>query len=789
MFIAFALGFVGVIFMLFQAASWPSMGYLLPIILVMLLAYRFQKHRLLHFASGIIIGWIILSVFVFFSPNIPEEQTYQTLWAEGRVVSLVEERPWQKGQVAMTRMEFKIERLQSHPELNQSDYHQTWLGLKPKIRLSCYRCDWQPRVDEVWFLPIRIKLIHGSMNPAGFDYEAWTYQQGLSATGYVRTQEAQPILLERVYSYQRLREAFAQALTPFLDASLFKGIYQALLYADRQAISADEWEVMRATGTIHLMAISGLHMALVALMGYGLGAWVWRLPFKRFEQYPVQWFGAVLAVVLVTLYGFLAGFTIPTQRAWIMVMVGVLFVVIRRKFQPWAVLLLAAFLVVLWHPPSVLAQGFWLSFLAVALIFAWLKTPWSANRPAWQQAIMIQLVLSLGLIPALWWFHQQVPVYSVLANLIAVPFVSFIGLPLLFISALLSLIFPSIAPQLAWVNDQVWYWPWWFLERLASLPASEMTLIPIALWLVVLMYLLVFWAFFSDQTWQKVLAVLVLLVLLVWPRHYESIPEGHFRLTLLDVGQGQALVIETADHLMVYDTGPRFGSRMDGSLMAITPYLKSRGVKAIDLLMVSHADNDHAGGARRLIDDWPIHAKLSGEPERLESVYGVNGFDVCDANQAWSWDGVVFNVLSPGAFAVSESNDYSCVLLVTSGRQSLMITGDLNGRFERRLVEYYGVEALRAQVLVAGHHGSRHSTYADFLSAVNPQKVLFTAGYRNRFNFPHPDVLGRVERQGVDWLNTACQGAIQLDFSPADWYLVQTSRQQKKRWFHHQCPE
>ena len=787
MFSLFALGFVGVIFGLFQLANWPSFGYLLPWLVLVLIGLVWNKANLTNFSAGVIIGWIALSVFVFFNPQIAEQHTYQTLWAEGRVVSLVEDQPSAKGLVAMKRMEFSISRLQNHPNIEQADYHQAWWLSQPKIRLSCYRCDWQPKVDEVWRLPIRIKLIHGSMNPGGFDYESWTYQQGLVESGYVRTNEAEPQLIERKWSYQRLRERFGNKLAAMMDHAEFAGIYRALLYADRQAISVEDWDVMRITGTIHLMAISGLHMALVALMGFGIGALVWRLPIRRFETYPVQWFGAGFAVVLVTLYGFLAGFTIPTQRAWIMVMVGVLFILVRRKFQPWPVLLLAAFLVVLWHPPSVLAQGFWLSFLAVALIFSWMKQPWAKNMPNWQQAVMIQLVLSIGLIPGLWWFHQQVPVYSVLANLVAVPFVSFIGLPLLFLSALITLVFPAAGENLAWLNDQAWSWLWALLREIASWPASEWSLAPIKLWQVILLYFGLFSLALASTSWWRALGVLAVLVVVIWPKQAPPIEQGSFRLSLLDVGQGQALVIETTHHVMVYDTGPRFGARLDGSLMAITPYLKTRGIGQIDMLMISHADNDHAGGTARLMRDWPIGKKLSGEVARLHQVYHVEGFEVCEANQAWLWDGVKFEVLSPGLFPLRESNDYSCVLKVSTGSQSLMITGDVHGRVERQLLSHYGKDKLLSQVLVAGHHGSRHSSYPEFLGALNPELVLFSAGYSNRFNFPAQQVIERVENQGSQWLNTACEGAIQIEFNKENWQVIRQERKAQQRWYHHQC--
>ena len=794
MFIWFSIGFISVVFSLYQLSAWPSQLWLIPGLVLLGLAIYKAWHASAHFLAGAIIGWIGLFLFVFFAPQIPEKHTYDTLWAEGRIISLVEQRGGQAGQLSIQRFEFKLASLQTPPHAGvnsknhtNTPYHQAWLWPQPKIRLSCYACDWHPQTGEIWRLPIRIKPIHGSMNPGGFDYEAWAHQQGLVASGYVRMNDGDLVLLGSRWSYQNLRAAFAQRMQPFMAQSEFKGVYQALLYADRQALTSQDWEVMRATGTIHLMAISGLHMALVALMGYGLGALVWRLPIRRFEYYPVQWFGAAFAVVLVTLYGFLAGFSIPTQRAWIMVMVGVAFILIRRKFQPWPVLLLAAYLVVLWHPPSVLAQGFWLSFLAVGLIFAWLQSPWAKGRAVWQQAIAIQLILSIGLAPALWWFHQQVPLYSLVANLVAVPFVSFIGLPLLFLSALLSLLLPGLVPYLVWINDQAWSLVWWVLQTISAWPLSEWTLSPISLWQVVMIYIGFFMAVLAHRHWIKGIALVAVLISLVWTKPLVQPETGEFWLTLLDVGQGQALVIETQNHRLVYDTGPRFGERFDGTQIAITPYLRSRRASSIDMLMISHADQDHAGGTARLIQDWPIKQKLSGEVARLESVYQVSGFETCGHHQAWQWDQVRFDVLAPGLFPARDHNDQSCVLSIRSGQQQLIITGDLSSRHERLLINHYSPESLQASVLVAGHHGSRHSTDQAWLQALQPDLVLFTAGYRNRFNFPHTEVIERVEQQGVDWLNTACNGAIQLKFSPTGWHIKRIERQDRRRWFHHQC--
>lgn len=781
MFIWFSIGFVSSIFSLYQLADWPNLVWLLPGLVMAIIAFFMQFNRVVQFVSGGIIGWIWLACWLFFSPQLAPGFMNQPVWLTGNVDSFVVEHISENSHFTVSRFEFTLSDIES-----ESD-HQAWWFRKPKIRLSCYNCSHQFDINQSWRFKAKLKPIHGSMNPGGFDYEAWAHYQGLQARGYILAeQDAQ--YLGAILNFQSLRQAFANRLKPLLASSSFEGIYSALLFADRQAINGEQWEVLQKTGTIHLMAISGLHIALVGLMGFALGRWLWRVPIKRFEYWPVQWFGAGGALVAVTLYSVLAGFSIPTQRAWIMALVMIGFLFWRRKLQFWPMLMLAAFLVVAWQPGSVLSQGFWLSFLAVALIFSWLSLPWARKLKGWQSLLAVQWVLSLGLMPALWWFYQQVPVYSLLANLIAVPFVSFIGLPLLFIIALIELIAPGLVMPLLKLSDLLWRGVWWFLNMLTEWSFGYWVISARELWQVVLIYCVLF----TVVLWRNVRFiksarlgwVLLALVVWFWPITSQQLQSQDVRISLLDVGQGQALVIETADHVLVYDTGPSFGDRFNGASIAITPYLRHQGWQKIDRLLVSHADQDHAGGTEQLLKDWVVDEKYSGQPKRL----GLPGFEDCHTLEPWQWNGVQFGVISVRPFNPMTHNDLSCVLTVSVDEHRFIVTGDLSSQFENQLLQLKSAEEWKTQVVVAGHHGSRYSSSSQWLAALEPDYLLFSAGYLNRYGFPHPDVVARAEQQDIKMLNTACEGAIQFKLEAQQgWQLENRARISQKRWFHQAC--
>jgi competence protein ComEC len=778
MFIGFVIGLIGGVVGVYQLPfllPWLSLVFAGALALAGL--WRFSTKLAAHTIAGFIIGAILASLFGFLRPTLAPLVPGQVVWIEGQVVSLVEQRSTGR---SLLRFDVAL----SGFSMDQ----QHWQPLSERrIRLSCYDCAQVPQSGERWRWPVKLQPIHAMMNPVGLDYEAWAYQAGLSGRGYV----SDPLLAQRMgtgWNSHSMRQQVAQTMAPLWQDSPFRGIYQALLYGDKSAISQPQWTVLRQTATIHLMAISGLHLALIAAMSYFVGRWLWRLALRLplVACWPQVWVGAMFAAIAVTGYAMLAGWTVPTQRAWIMVMVGLAFVALRRKFQPWAALAMAAALVLFYSPSAVLSAGFWLSFLAVALIFSVLAQPWLKSRSAWQKTVVVQLVLSVALLPSVWFFYQQLPVYGVLANLFAVPFVSFLALPLVFLQALFQFVAPDIAPYLAGLSDVLWRGFWWALAQIGAWPYAVVTLPPIAGYWVGLAYGALFALLAFQQAWLKGMSAVVLAGALVLPL-WASPPLAlqAFRLTLLDVGQGQALVVETRHHVLVYDAGPRWGASADAAQFALVPYLQAGGYDKVDALIISHADNDHAGGAASVLAALPVASKLTGQVERL----GLAGFEACESGMAWQWDGVRFEILHPDPSPPSSHNDASCVLRVSVGSQALMVTGDLSRAYEKRLVARYPSEVLHSQILIAGHHGSEHSTDEVFLRALQPELVLFSSGYANRFGFPKSTVVERVEQQGAAWFNTACDGAIQIDVQAQGWQLVKRARPAQARWYHHQCTD
>lgn len=766
---------------------------------------------MVNFLLGFIIGWSWVFGQTFFSVSLDERHFNQPLTMEAEVVGLpsISQSPSQ-GRV-QTRLQFvvRILRIQheTHPEADPVVFKRP-----PLVQLSWYLTPERlaslgqlPAPNQQWQWQVKLRANHATMNLGAFDYEAWLYQNHLAAKGYV-VDKPSAQYANRLLDGDRpsgMRYALAQRLDVVFADSPFKGLYQALSYGDKHAIDDLQWEVMQKTGTVHLMAISGLHMGIVAVLGFLLFKGLWWLGLYRCERLTLPVLGAFGALLFAGVYLVLAGYSIPTQRAFLMVLAVVLFLLVRRHFQPWAALALAALLVVLWEPRSVLSLGFWLSFLAVGLIFAILRQPWVRAAPRWQQLVWIQLALTLGLAPFLVWAFHGIPSFGFLANLLAVPFVSFIGLPGVFLVSLLGAVSVDLAKWWVAPLDGLWSILWRILEWIAQGDHAYLSLGGLPLWMLVAVYTLLFAVLLWRSGRAKAVSAvgLTVFLLLAWSWRPDARPaNGQVNLHLLDVGQGQALILETRDHLLVYDTGARWGSGMDGSKMAILPFLHAHRWRTLNKVIVSHSDIDHAGGLARLVKHLPVGEVYSGQPEEVQRLLEEGAAQVapCHAGQAWEWDGVVFEILSPGLPAIDaylqSDNDRSCVLRVQAGQQTLLVTGDLGSGAEKRLLEQLqrtGREALlQANVLVAGHHGSRYSTSAAWLEQVAPKVVLFSAGYQNRFGFPHADTLARMP-ETVRWFNTACSGGIGFrlggvmeEFSSTPLYQV---RERQQKWYHHRC--
>lgn len=821
MFRYFVLGFICSSYAFYQLASFPTWEvfgiscvlFSWLIILKSIPAFSkdlwssyqlFFNHALIHIIIGFLFGFIWVFLHSFLTVSLPNSAYFTPVEVEGKILDLPQSQSLDHSG-SRSRVTFQLELNQ----LKESSHKnaQAWAFLPPKIQLSWYGTTSVPKTGEIWRFKVKLKPRHASLNPGGFDYETYLFQKGLVARGYVLNQKDAAILIEDGGMWQ-YRYWLAQHLRPLFENSDFNGIYQALIYGDKSQLSADDWALLQKTGTIHLMAISGLHIGIVATLGFGLFGLIWKLlvrfnVWQRIAHTPRLIFASMGAILMATLYMVMAGFSIPTQRAWLMVMVVLLFLFIRRKFQPWSALALAAFIIVLFDPRSVLSHGFWLSFMAVALIFAVLREPKIKVAPNWQKMIAVQLALTIGLVPLLVFYYHQIALASFISNLIAVPFVSLIALPLLFITVLLSFVSISLASVLMSLNNFLWQSLWWVLETLES-QFDYWIIGHVDGWQVVLLYSVpiagvILWRkkqqSIEPATHFKVLllggVILGLWSVIAVPTLTHQMSSHNVKVTVLDVGQGEAVVFETSDAVVVYDTGAKWGTKMDGAKLAVLPYLKSQGRTQIDLLIVSHSDMDHAGGVATLLKEMRISKMISGQPEKLNALNHTQRFSACKSGQAWSFSGVRFRILAPrnDLPVANNDNDTSCVLKVDNGKGAVLVSGDLTSVLERPLARKIGSQ-LKSDLLIAGHHGSRTSTSLAWLNAVNPKEVVFSSGFANRYHFPAKMVVQRLEKQQILWRNTACRGAIQYKITQSDQeplVFLGTYRGRHSRWYRTTC--
>lgn len=804
--------------------------------------YQAKFLILLNGVLGLIIGisWVFWQTF--FTPTVPEHALNQPVWVVGTLVEL----PNQSLSKNRVRIKYllKVDEIAFDSPSNNPSVIFYALQARPIVSINWYVGRDElltehalPQLGERWRFRVKLKANHFTMNPSGFDYEGWLLQQGIAATGYVkaftrkekRLQNAPVLVMQKVlevsfWNVFAWRNGLAIRLNTVFEKSEYSSFYRALTFGNKSDIASEDWILLQNTGTIHLMVISGLHMGIIAFLGFWFFKQIWRWVGYRQTMIDLPQFAALGGLLFATLYLMVSGFSIPTQRAWLMVVAVLGFVLLRRTFQPWSALALAALLIVLLDTASVLSFGFWLSFIAVALIFLALQSSLikpsdspvlidgTVEKPAYymrwfngfKTLLWLQLILTLGLAPFLIWAFHSLPIYSFIANMIAVPFISFLGLPWLFLSSLAGLISVELGQWMIALLDVFWHPFWQFLQWVNQLPFNTVAFADRSIIWLLAIYALLFLGLRLKNPWQQ---VGVLLLVFIWMMSLSldglngvSRPEpNQAKFTVLDVGQAQAVVIETQNHLILYDLGGKWGANMDGTKLAIEPYLTAQGWSGVDLLFVSHSDMDHAGGLQRLLNRFPVKQAVSGQPAVLNKRIAREGFfTLCEAGQSWAFDGVVFEILSPRpdwmGSKLTSDNDLSCVLKITIGGGKILITGDLSQKGEALLLNAYGAEALQAELLIAGHHGSQSSSSQAFLQAVSPAKVVFSAGYLNRFHFPSPVVIERIERLNrqrdlpfIQWWNTACSGALSFETTSSGINLPLESRKIRRKWYHHRC--
>ncbi|MBS7661222.1 DNA internalization-related competence protein ComEC/Rec2 [Pseudomonas lalucatii] len=667
-------------------------------------------------------GWACVSAQWALDDRLAPELDERTLWLEGQVVGLPEVRDG----VVRFQLRGAVSRRAELPAL----LRLAWYG-GPRLRGG-----------ETWRLAVRLKRPHGLVNPHSFDYEAWLLAQRIGATGTVKSGQR----LASADGAAAWRDALRQRL--LASAAPRAGALAALVLGDDSGLSTADWRVLQHTGTVHLLVISGQHVALVAGLLYGLVVGLVRL-----GGWPRAWpwlpWACLLAFVGALAYGLAAGFEVPVRRACVMVALVLLWRWRFRHLGAWLPLLVALALVLLVEPLSSLQPGFWLSFGAVGLLvltFGGRLGAWSW----WCGLGRAQWAMALGLLPLLLALGLPISASAPLANLIAVPWVGIVVVPLALLGTLLLPV-AGVGEGVLWLAGGALELLFRLLALIAAwLPAWLPSALPLAAWLLVLFGSLLL--LLPAGVPLRGLGWFLLLPIVCSPQ--SKLPQGQAEVWVLDVGQGLAVLLRTREHALLYDAGARFGE-FDIGERVVLPSLRALDVRRLDLLLLSHADNDHAGGAPAIHQGMPVAQVWSGEAGALPAQLRAGD---CPSGRHWEWDGVRFSLWRWAQ--ASDANQASCVLLVEAAGERLWLTGDIDSRAERALLATG--RDLRADWLLVPHHGSRSSSSAEFLRAVAPRAVLVSRGRHNGFGHPHPTVVARYAALPARLYDTAEQGALRL---------------------------
>jgi competence protein ComEC len=639
-----------------------------------------------------------------------------------------------------TQFQFAINRLNENP-------------VNASILISCYEHCPSFKVGQEWQLQVKLKVPENLGNPGSFDYKSSLQARHIAWTGYIK--RGNNILLnepEKRGGILLLRERLSATLEQNIPDKNTLGIVQALTLGVTNNIDKSLWDLFRRTGTTHLMVISGSHICLVAGLFYWLVRRLWSSSARLCLYRPAVQVAGVGGLSMAFFYSLLAGFAVPAQRA----VVASFFLTLRhfqsRRFTGWQAWRFALLAVLIFEPHAVLLPGFYLSFMAVAtLIAASQRIPYQGFK----KILCLQLACLLGLMPfTLYWFSYGA-VNGLIANLIAIPLVGYVIVPLsLLVVFLLQMVtLPWLITFLASIIKTL-------LIYLTLIDKFEVVNFSFPLSTILAMFALMLASMLLLFLPIRVFipAALILLLAALFPG-YPRLKTGEARIDILDVGQGLAIVINTARHTMVYDTGMKFYQGSDMAQMAIIPYLSTLRVKKIDKVVISHPDLDHRGGLPSLEEKYPIGELL------VDNVKFYHRGKNCHQYPGWTWDGVSFRFI-PIEQTFRDKNNSSCVLHISNQAGSVLLPGDIEKLAENYLVSTHKDE-LAADVLVVAHHGSKTSSTRAFIKYVSPEFAVISAGFDNRYHFPHFQTLTTLAAQNIKVFNTINCGMVTLNL-PTD---------------------
>ncbi len=647
---------------------------------------------------------------------------------------------------------------------------------KGKIKLSWYGKNLPTiRTGDKWNLTVKLKNNNGYQNIGGFDYERWLFYQQIDATGYVKSSNNNKLLEKsQGFSINEIRQDTRNFLQKFLSKLEFGGVINAVIVGDRSFIDKHNWELFKSTNTTHLSVISGLHIGLISGFVFLLASFVSRKCRVCTSHTPSQIIGSYFGIISALLYALIAGFSIPTQRAFIMASVVFISIILRRHHNIWQLYAIALILVLIVNPVSIFSVGFWLSFYVVAVII------YAASRHKnshWlYRLIYIQILISIATIPLIAWFFSQGSMLSPIANLIAIPIFSFITTPVSLIGALFSLMHLDYLAKFAFeISNQSLMYLSYILEYLQGFSFNKWRYTQTSSIDLIILIVSVITLILPKQLQLRKLSVLLLILVLYSPTPIPN--KNSVLITTLDVGQGLAIVVQTKNHTLLFDTGAAYPSGFNMGDSVINPYLKSKQIKSLDKIIISHGDNDHIGGLDSVLMEFNTDEILSSVPNKIK-----HNAKTCSSIESWNWDNVIFEMLNINNSFIG--NNGSCVLKISTNKHSILLSADIEKKAERHLVETIG-DRLRSDILIAPHHGSKTSSSDKFLQKVRPKFVIISSGYKNRFKHPAKIVMDRYKVNNISTINTNCAG--QIDVYLDNSIKINKYRKDYARYYMRQC--
>ena len=633
--------------------------------------------------------------------------------------------------------------------------------LPARVRLSWYEPETAPGLGEVWQLRVRLRRPHGYSNPGGFDYEGWLFRQRIGATGYVVSHtDNQRLSAVPPGSMARFRQQFVNRVTELLPDDDAAAVLLAVAVGARHRITREQWDRYAITGTSHLMAISGLHIGLAAA-GVFFVAWVIFAPFCR--RGNVRDLALLTAVLAAGTYAAVSGFAVPARRAFLMALLAAVAVLGRRKLQVTPLIAIPCVVLLFANPVAIHAPGFKLSFAAVAVLL-WAMQGQVHQAPLGRVSLLmktignlrrlgfLQIALLTGLFPLTTLLFGRFSLIAPLMNLLILPLFNFLTVPFCLIGMVLQGSLQTLGDQLLLVA----YYSIRVVLSLVALavevPAVRVDVLPLrGVAVLIALLSIVYVVFPAGWPGRKLAWVSMVAILLYRP---PAPPPGCLHYHVLDVGQGLAVVLRAGAHTVLFDTGPSFRSGSNTAELVIIPFLKSRGIGKLDTLVVSHADQDHAGGVMAIASQFEIGSTFVGEAIPDLHMQQI----ACNAAASWTVDGIRFRFLHPPADTAWEGNNSSCVLEVVTGSHRLLLTGDIETPVEVTLLDKGLIGP--ADTVIVPHHGSRTSSSPDFVRTLKPELAIVSAGFGNRWGFPKTDVVQRWEHAGARLLETATSGAV-----------------------------